>query len=246
MTAVPPNDEQFIRQLLDESGVGTSLPLQASLLEMRAAGSAPVPAPSAELAAFMIPATTAPAVVPLRGRRRTTKGLVIGLAVAAATGLGVSGVAAANPQFHAAADQAVRHVVGIFAPAAGPQTPVQPVPDATTPGHGDQAQPTPTKAGTQTPAPDRQSASPAGTATAPAAGTGKPSTPPGEAAKESAKERNELPLVPDLPAPSGVPGVGSEKSGHPGPKVPVLPRPTGPADLPEVPVLPVLPAGPEH
>ena len=54
----------------------------------------------------------APATVPLRRPRRTFRGAAIGLAITAATGLGVSGVAAANPQFHAAADETVRRIVG--------------------------------------------------------------------------------------------------------------------------------------
>ncbi|WP_262103809.1 hypothetical protein [Arthrobacter sp. Marseille-P9274] len=65
-------------------------------------------------------------VIPLR-RRRTVRGAALGLAVVAATGLGVSGVAAASPEFRAAAGTAVDQVVGFFDPSddgrqAGPST----------------------------------------------------------------------------------------------------------------------------
>jgi hypothetical protein len=105
-------DEEFLRQLLDESDVPSSDTLHDSLLELRAAGSAQTAAPSAELAAFM-----SPKVTPLRPRRRAAKGAkgaMIGVAVAAATGLGVSGVAAASPEFRSAADQTMQQVASFF------------------------------------------------------------------------------------------------------------------------------------
>lgn len=236
MTAVPPNDEQFIRQLLDESDVDTSLPLRTSLLELRAAGAAPAPAPSAELAAFM-----APSVVPLRRSRKAIKGTLVGLAVVAATGLGVSGVAAANPEFRATAGQAVEQVVHLLTPA-GHHAPPQQAPAATTPGTPDQAQPVPAATDTQAPAGDRPSAGPTDTATAPAAGTGshKPSTPAARHKTDPAAGRKVLPKVPDLPVPTSLPGRGGQSDG-PGLKVPTVPRPTGPADLPDLPTVPALP-----
>lgn len=105
-------DEEFLRQLLDESDVPPSESLHDALLDLRAAGSAQAAAPSAELAAFM-----SPKVTPLRPRRRAargTKGAMIGVAVAAATGLGVTGVAAASPGFRSAADQTVQQVASFF------------------------------------------------------------------------------------------------------------------------------------
>ncbi|MFD1210692.1 hypothetical protein ACFQ36_01375 [Arthrobacter sp. GCM10027362] len=239
MTAVPPNNEQFIRQLLDESGVDTSLPLQAALLELRAAGTAPVPAPSGELAAFM-----APAVARLRPRRRAIKGAVIGLAVAAATGLGVSGVAAANPQFQAATGQAVEQVIRFFAPAAGSapagQTPGDPVPAGDI---DDQVRPTPTDApgspaATRTPAAPAQSPGPKDAGQDGSVGSRNPAAPPAHGQTAPAEGRRVLPPVPEVPVPSGVPGPDGEQPGEPGLKVPPIPRPTGPADLPHLPVLP--------
>ena len=102
-------DEEFLRQLLDESDVPSSDTLHDSLLELRAAGSAQAAPPSAELAAFM-----SPKVTPLRPRRRAAKGAMIGVAVAAATGIGVTGVAAASPEFRSAADQTVQQVASFF------------------------------------------------------------------------------------------------------------------------------------
>ncbi|NKX49930.1 hypothetical protein HER39_04935 [Arthrobacter deserti] len=233
MTAVPPNDDEFIRQLLTESGVDTSLPLQASLRQLRSAGTGPVPAPSAELAAFM-----APAAVPLRRPRRAVRGAVIGLAIAAATGLGVSGVAAASPQFHAAADQAVRQVVGFFAPAGG--GPAQPAPADTLPETTDQARPEPPVSGTGAPAADEPSPGPEQAPAAPAgAGTGTPAAPAGQDREDQAGERQDLP-APGLPVPTGLPGQGSGRSGTPGLEVPAAPRPAVPSGLPDLPDLPVL------
>lgn len=116
-------DEEFLRQLLDESDVPSSDTLHDSLLELRAAGSAQASPPSAELAAFM-----STKVTPLRPRRRAAKGAkgvkgvkgaMIGVAVAAATGLGVTGVAAASPEFRSAADQTVQQVASFFNNDAG-------------------------------------------------------------------------------------------------------------------------------
>ena len=107
-------DEEFLRQLLDESDVPSSDTLHDSLLELRAAGSAQAAPPSAELAAFM-----STKVTPLRPRRRAAKGAMIGVAVAAATGLGVTGVAAASPEFRSAADQTVQQVASFFNNDAG-------------------------------------------------------------------------------------------------------------------------------
>ncbi|MCW2134092.1 hypothetical protein [Arthrobacter sp. VKM Ac-2550] len=105
-------DEEFLRQLLDESDVPSSDTLHDALLELRAAGSAQAAPPSTELAAFL-----SPKVTPLRPRRRAArgaKGAMIGVAVAAATGLGVTGVAAASPEFRSAADQTVQQVASFF------------------------------------------------------------------------------------------------------------------------------------
>ncbi|GLB65830.1 hypothetical protein [Arthrobacter mangrovi] len=129
--AVSHNDDD-VRHLLEDAGLEQTSPLEASLMALRAAGHEPMQtAPSPELLAFMGPAadpscepsaepsaTPSPVapVVPLR-RRRTMRGAALGLAVVAATGLGVSGVAAASPGFRAAAGTAVEQVVGFFDPS---------------------------------------------------------------------------------------------------------------------------------
>jgi len=132
-------DEEFLRQLLDESDVPSSDTLHDSLLELRAAGSAQAAPPSAELAAFM-----STKVTPLRPRRRAAKGAkgakgvkgaMIGVAVAAATGLGVTGVAAASPEFRSAADQTVQQVASFFNNDDG-GSPVQKT-TSVIPGQGD-------------------------------------------------------------------------------------------------------------
>ena len=111
------SDDDAVRRLLDEAEVAPSDQLEAALLALRSAGEASsAPEPSAELMAFMTTPAAAP-VVPLR-RRRNVRGAVIVTAALAGTGLGVTGVAAANPDFRAAADQAVHNVVGFFAPSA--------------------------------------------------------------------------------------------------------------------------------
>jgi len=134
--AVVDNDDD-IRRLLDEAGVEQTAPLAASLLALKAAGNdAPAAGPSPELLAFMAPGTGNvresghTTVVPFR-RRRGVRSAALGLAVVAATGLGVSGVAAANPDFRSAAGSAVEQVVRFFDPAAGGQ---QAVPADDTPG----------------------------------------------------------------------------------------------------------------
>jgi hypothetical protein len=124
------NNDDAVRRLLEEAGMERTAPLEASLLELRAAGNeAPAAGPSAELLAFMAPAAAATALPPAAGpagsadnivpfrRRRSVRGAVLGLAVAAATGLGATGVAAASPEFRAAAGTAVEQVVGFFDPA---------------------------------------------------------------------------------------------------------------------------------
>lgn len=133
--AVSHNDDD-VRQLLEEAGLEQTSPLEASLMALRAAGREPMQAaPSPELLAFMGPASEPSAepsaepssepsaeqspvaeVIPLR-RRRTVRGAALGLAVVAATGLGVSGVAAASPGFRAVAGTAVEQVVGFFDPS---------------------------------------------------------------------------------------------------------------------------------
>ncbi|WP_336714543.1 hypothetical protein [Arthrobacter sp. USHLN218] len=121
--AVSHNDDD-VRQLLEEAGLEQTSVLESSLMALRAAGHEPMQAaPSPELLAFMGPAadpSSEPSlvaeVIPFR-RRRTVRGVALGLAVVAATGLGVSGVAAASPGFRAAAGTAVEQVVGFFDPS---------------------------------------------------------------------------------------------------------------------------------
>lgn len=120
--AVSHNDD--VRQLLEEAGLEQTSPLEASLMALRAAGRESMQAaPSPELLAFIGPSSEPSAeqspvaeVIPFR-RRRTVRGAALGLAVVAATGLGVSGVAAASPGFRAVAGTAVEQVVGFFDPS---------------------------------------------------------------------------------------------------------------------------------
>ena len=134
--AVSHNDDD-VRHLLEEAGLQQTAPLEASLMALRTAGHEPMKtAPSPELLAFIGPAAapkslpeSAPEsspvgqVIPLH-RRRTVRGAALGLAVVAATGLGVSGVAAASPEFRAAAGTAVEQVVGFFDPSDDGRQPV--------------------------------------------------------------------------------------------------------------------------
>jgi hypothetical protein len=111
------SDDDAVRRLLDEAEVASSDRLESALLALRSAGEASsAPEPSPELMVFMTTPAPAP-VVPLR-RRRNVRGALMVAAALAGTGLGVTGVAAANPDFRTAADQAVQNVVGFFAPAA--------------------------------------------------------------------------------------------------------------------------------
>lgn len=235
MTALPPaispNDQEFVRQLLAESGVDTSLPLQGSLLELRASGTLPAPAASAELAAFM-----APAAVPLRRTRRPFRGAAIGLAIAAATGLGVSGVAAANPQFQAAADQTVRRIVGFIAPAAGPTSAPeeQPLEPASGTGPAETVRPAPESTGSKparTPSPAATDG-PGGAATVPTdkpAGTGRAEPRPRATPQPSGSG------LPPTSLPTDLPVHGSKEPVDAGLQVP------DPADLPTLPALPGVP-----
>ena len=115
------SDDDAVRRLLDEAEVAPSDQLESSLLALRSAGKASSPEPSPELMVFMTPPAVTPVaaaqVVPLR-RHRNVRGALMVAAALAGTGLGVSGVAAANPDFRTAADQAVQNVVGFFAPSA--------------------------------------------------------------------------------------------------------------------------------
>ncbi|NKX53070.1 hypothetical protein [Arthrobacter mobilis] len=262
MNTVPhlTRDDDVIGRLLDESGVDPSPALRASLLELRTAGTGPAPAPSAELAAFLAPATSPP-----RPRRRLAKGAMIGLAAAAATGLGVSGVAAANPQFPETTGHVVRQVIGFFDPAPGgvpaPQAPEEPaVPSGGTTGQAEPASPAAGTSGSGTPGP----------AHSPGGGSkGKPAA-DRSGAKDSAHRPGHrapdpagaLPL-PGVPAPPAVPGrdggrPGGQGSGAAAPdstgpgrpapdgsvpgrpdlKLPPGPGRPGSADLPAVPALP--------
>jgi len=230
VTALPPGNQEFVRQLLADSGVDTSLPLQNALLDLRETAMLPAPAPSAELAAFMVPAP-----VPLRRPRRRFRGAAIGLAIAAATGLGVSGVAAANPQFQTAADDTVRRIVGFFAPAAGATlAPDRPGPEPDSgPGAADPAQPVPETtrskpARTPAPATARPPGSTAATPAETPAGTGRATPPPRATPHPSG--RGLLPT--SLPTPADLPVHGNTRSGNSGLQLP------DPADLPKLPVVP--------
>lgn len=124
--AVSHNDDD-VRQLLEETGLEQTSILEASLMALRAAGREPMQAaPSPELLAFIGPSSEgssepsdepSPVAEVIPFRRRTVRGAALGLAVVAATGLGVSGVAAASPGFRAAAGTAVEQVVGFFDPS---------------------------------------------------------------------------------------------------------------------------------
>jgi hypothetical protein len=92
-------------------------------------------------------------VIPFR-RRRSVRGAALGLAVVAATGLGVSGVAAASPEFRAAAGTAVEQVVGFFDPSAAGRQAV-PSTDGNAGGPGAPQQPAGGTAGTATGTADR-------------------------------------------------------------------------------------------
>lgn len=253
-------DEEFLRQLLDESDVPSSDTLQNWLLELRAAGSGPAAPPSAELAAFL-----SPKVTPLRPRRRGAKGALIGVAVAAATGLGVTGVAAASPEFRSAADQTVQQVASFFNNDGG-GSPVQ----QTTVINPGQDEGTDEDAGKGRRAPVEESgvgsdeAGEAGKSRAPGeSGTGSAGT-SGSGASPSGKQEgatrsegipsldgrpNQDGVQPNLPVPE-LPGdkvlpenlddqPGADKLPLPAePKPPAIPQKTDPAAIPDVPVLP--------
>jgi hypothetical protein len=257
-------DEEFLRQLLDESDVPSSDTLHDSLLELRAAGSAQAAPPSAELAAFL-----SPKVTPLRPRRRAArvaKGAMIGVAVAAATGLGVTGVAAASPGFRSAADQTVQQVASFFNNDDGGS----PVQQTTVVDQGqDDSKGTNEDTGKErrTPVEDRDTGSPgsnsgespeSGISGAGAPGTSRPD--PAPAGKQDGATRSEgipsldgrpnqdgaqpgLP-VPELPGDKVLPKnlddqPGEDKLPLPAePKPPAAPEKADPAAIPDVPVLP--------
>jgi hypothetical protein len=249
-------NEEFLRQLLDESDVPSSDALQESLLELRAAGSAQAAPPSAELAAFM-----SPNVTPLRSRRRVAKGAMIGVAVAAATGLGVTGVAAASPQFRSAADQTVQQVASFFNNDDG-GSPVQQT-TVVNPGHDDR-EGTDEDTGKEHRAPaENRDASSGEAGQSPESGesgTGAPGTSrsgPAPSGKQGGATRSEgVPSLdgrpnqdgaqPDLPVPE-LPGdkvLPKDLDDQPGedklplPTAPAAPQKTDPATIPELPVLP--------
>lgn len=254
-------NEEFLRQLLDESDVPSSDALQESLLELRAAGSAQAAPPSAELAAFM-----SPNVIPLRPRRRAAKGAMIGVAVAAATGLGVTGVAAASPEFRSAADQTVQQVASFFNNDGGASSPVHQT-TADTPGQHDDGGASVDTGKEQAPAEERDAGSvDSGSdgsdelAEPGKSGTGDPGTSrsgPGPSERSEGGTGNErIPLLDGrntqadrLPVP-GVPGdkalpkdlddqPGEDKLPLPeGPTAPAAPQKTDPATIPDLPVLP--------
>ncbi|AUI51551.1 hypothetical protein [Arthrobacter crystallopoietes] len=267
MTTDASTDEEFLRQLLDESDVPSSDTLQDSLLELRAAGSVPAAPPSAELAAFL-----SPKVIPLRPRRRAAKGALIGVAVAAATGLGVTGVAAASPEFRSAADQTVQQVASFFNNDDG-GSPVQQT-TSVNPGQDD-SEGTDADTGNErrTPAEDSDTGS-AGSRSGEVGDAGKPletgesgtgsAGTSGSGASPSGKHDgatrsegvpsldgrpNQDGVQPNLPVPE-LPGdkvlpknlddqPGEDKLPLPAePKPPAVPQKTDPAAIPDVPVLP--------
>lgn len=262
MNATNTGDEQFVTQLLDESGVSASEPLQDALLELRASSNGPVTAPSGELAALMAPNVTA-----LRPRRKARKAATVGIAVVAATGLSVSGVAAASPEFRDAANDAVQQVVQFFdatpeesrsgstgqAPAPGQDT------DRTS-GDGEHPQPVPGSTATSVP----DEASPAqprehtgnGSERAPARDVPADAvdwadetpwwnSPQGDLApRDSGPGHLDLPRVPDLPTQPGIPtqpggGDGGDGGGDGGKdQQGLVPKPIAPqpSDAPNAPV----------
>ncbi|MGW6173764.1 hypothetical protein ACWF5H_09765 [Arthrobacter sp. NPDC055138] len=257
--------DDAVRRLLDEAEVAPSEQLESSLLALRSAGKAsPVPEPSGEVMAFMT-TTPAPApVVPLR-RHRNVRGALMVAAALAGTGLGVTGVAAANPDFRSAADQAVQNVVGFFAPTAAgkPEAPehagrgvpagVPAAPDGAKPNDAGRDTGTGSDADAPTdPAADRatDAANPAppGHSTSPGQ---QPETPGGNRSVKSdpnGAERN-----PATPFHGLLPGEPPRDGTLPEPSTPNLPpdRPgkglpledgslpsTDPARIPELPVVP--------
>ncbi|MFT4469329.1 hypothetical protein ACMX2H_05405 [Arthrobacter sulfonylureivorans] len=261
------SDDDAVRRLLDEAEVAPSDRLTSSLLAFRSAGQdIPAPEPSPELLAFMTPPVDAPAVapiVPLRRRRNVRSALMVTAALAG-TGLGVTGVAAANPDFRSAADQAVQNVVGFFAPTDGqaeapdqaqPGVPAGgPVaPSLDQPNNSDSGSEADTGSDKDTPA-DTDSAPASADPAAPgkSLAPGQQTENPGGGNRSGNGERNAehtpatpfrdgLPAVPPLdgtlPSPSD-PDRPQEKSGK------VLPLPDGtlpsddPARIPELPVVP--------
>ncbi|MET1154504.1 hypothetical protein [Arthrobacter sp.] len=259
------SDDDVVRRVLDEADVAPSDQLESSLLALRSAGKASsVPEPSPELMVFMTTPATAP-VVPLR-RRRNVRGALMVAAALAGTGLGVSGVAAANPDFRTAADLAVQNVVVFFAPSAAGKTEApghaeQGVPAGipAVPGQGEQNDDggpnTGAGADSDAPAdPDADSATESADPTAPGGSLApgqQPETPGGNRSVKSDRngaERDPAPpfrgLLPGAPPFDGTlpdPSRPDRPKDNPGKGLPLedgsLPSPD-PARIPELPVAP--------
>ncbi|MGM0930007.1 MAG: hypothetical protein ACQEXN_09890 [Actinomycetota bacterium] len=259
------SDDDAVRRLLDEAEVAPSDQLESSLLALRSAGKAcSAPEPSPELMVYMTTPAPAP-VVPLR-RHRNVRGALMVAAALAGTGLGVSGVAAANPDFRSAADQAVQNVVSFFAPSAAgkaeaPDHAEQGVP-ASIPAAPDQIQPndeggSETGTGSDAHAPADSAADPATDAAHPAApgqsrAPGQQPDTPGDnrSVKSSPNGAERDPaapfrgLLPGAPPPDGTlpdPTTPDRPKDHPGKGLPLedssQPSPD-PARIPELPVAP--------
>jgi hypothetical protein len=109
--------------LLDEADLPADHELTGLLAELRSLGSAPVPAPSPELAALLVPER------PRRGLHR--RGAVVGALVVLSIGTGVT-AAAASPEVRDGAVGAVAAVVHVLQPhAAVPVARHAPAPAAT-------------------------------------------------------------------------------------------------------------------
>lgn len=109
--------------LLDEADLPADDELTGLLAELRSLGSAPVPAPSPELAALLVPER------PRRGLHR--RGAVVGALVVLSIGTGVT-AAAASPEVRDGAVGAVAAVVHVLQPhAAVPVARHAPAPAAT-------------------------------------------------------------------------------------------------------------------
>ena len=220
------SDDDAVRLLLDEAEVAPSEQLESSLLALRSAGKASsAPEPSGELMVFMT-TTPAPApVVPLR-RHRNVRGALMVAAALAGTGLGVSGVAAANPDFRTAANQAVHNVVGFFAPSAAKAERAE---------HGDPA------TDAAHPAPPGHSLTPGQSPETPGGNRSVKSDPNGAERDPVTPFRGLLPGAPPLDGTLPDPTTPDPPKDKPGKGLPLedgsLPSPD-PARFPELPVAP--------
>lgn len=191
MTPNPSSVVKTVDEMLRDAGQVDADELRAALLELGRLASVPPPAPNAELSALLAGRTDQLARRRRLGRHRPG---VVGLAVIAGMGLGVTGVAAGGPDGTQQASMSVQHLLQDWAPswtiaaevpAAGVGLVLAPVPSE---GPVTIGQPLPAPANqAATPVAPAQGQAKAGEGAAPPATDGDAAAAKGEVAPATAK-----------------------------------------------------------